>query len=241
MRHARQGLTLVEILVALALFGLLSVGVFTAFRVGASAWVSTRERLNSDRRVATANQILRLAIEGAVAAEARPRPGRETGFRPMPFFWGEGREMRFVTNYTLRGGPRGGLRVAALRVDDTDDGVRLLWKEEPYLGPYGLGDWIVSVVPDGVRPRGRVVMRPVAEVGAVVIADQLEAVTFAYLQPAERLGDPGVWLPEWEDPTRFPAGVRINVRPLAEETARLRPTTMTALMPAQYLSGRGRR
>ena len=39
--HA-AGMTLIEIMVAVALLGLLSAGIFTAFQVGTSSWQSAR-------------------------------------------------------------------------------------------------------------------------------------------------------------------------------------------------------
>ena len=47
-RASRRGMTLVEVIVAMSLLGLLSAGLFTAFQIGvSSAWLTTREEADA--------------------------------------------------------------------------------------------------------------------------------------------------------------------------------------------------
>jgi prepilin-type N-terminal cleavage/methylation domain-containing protein len=51
-------MTLIEILVAISLMGLLATAMVTALTVGSGSWQDARNRLTLDRRIATANEIL---------------------------------------------------------------------------------------------------------------------------------------------------------------------------------------
>ena len=50
-RNPRAGLTLIEVLIAVSLVGLLSVGMLWAIRVGVNAMGKSNEKLISNRRV----------------------------------------------------------------------------------------------------------------------------------------------------------------------------------------------
>jgi len=58
-----RGMTLIEVMVALALLSLLSIGIITAFRVGGRAWQQITAVATSDRDVVSAQRFLRHILE----------------------------------------------------------------------------------------------------------------------------------------------------------------------------------
>jgi len=66
------------------------------------------------------------------------------------------------------------------------------------------------------------------ELGEKAIGN-LDAVTFEYYRLAPQAGQPGAWEPEWNDPTNFPARVRVNL--VFGEDARPAAITRTIVLP----------
>ena len=65
-RGSRAGLTLMEVLVAVTLLSLLSVGMLFAIRIALNAMQKTNHRLTSNRRVLSSQRILEQQIAGLV-------------------------------------------------------------------------------------------------------------------------------------------------------------------------------
>src|ERR687889_557920 len=65
-RRSERGLTLIEVLIAVTLVSLLSVGILFAIRVGLNAMGRSNARLNENRRVAGAYRVLVQQIEGLI-------------------------------------------------------------------------------------------------------------------------------------------------------------------------------
>jgi len=232
-RGARAGMTLVEILVSIALLGLLAVAMTTSLQIGAGSWRGAREALTQDRRIANANQILHSQLAGVVPIQAEPPPG--VSAPRGPFFQGEPEVMRFVTSYSWREGVRGGLRAVELSLGRTDEGLRLLLTESFYMGPRSVGSWIVGSAPLANGSGVRMLFAPVRpRPDTLIIADKLARCTFSYLRAPRRAGEAAVWLPLWDDVRQIPEAVRIEMAPTGT-SARLMPTTITAALPAKYV------
>lgn len=231
-RRPDAGLTLIEVMVAVTLLALLSVGIITALQIGAGSWMGTRERLTHDRRISSANQIFHSAFSGMVAMTAQPAPGGEARFPLTLFFQGEPQTMRFVSAYSVTAGNRGGLNVFELQVVDSDNGRRVLLNQFPYGGPYQAGELITGIepLPDGsgrrllfqaVEPRG----------SSLIVADELIDCDFRYLRQPLRSGEPPEWIEVWTDPRVLPLAVSVRLTPRAEQ-GRLLPVSITAQIPA---------
>ncbi len=187
----RRGMTLIEVLVAVALMSMLSVGLFTALQIGATSWQTTRERLMLDRRVATANAILHSSLASIVPLEAEIPPERTIGLRRLLFFQGEPDSMRFVSSYSVTEGVRGGLKIVELRVSSAPNGLRILLNQLPYLGPLSAGSLVVGRVADPGFPRGRIIFSPIRALPtSLIIADELATCNFSYLRRSRRQGEP---------------------------------------------------
>ena len=208
-----SGMTLIEVLVAVTLLGLLSVGLVMAFQVGASSWQTTRERLTLDRRIATANQILQSSLAGVIPfdGEALDAGSRRQRFL---FFQGETLSMRFVSSYSVTEGPRGGLNVFELQIVGSPRGRRILLNQVPLESPIGLSRFVDGFYRDpsspGLRPRFRPIV-PYAT--SLVIVDELETCEFRYLEKPPGIEPPTRWVPMWQELRKLPEAVAINVVP----------------------------
>ncbi len=145
-RNRRAGVTLVELLVAVTLFALLSVGMLYAFRIGLMAYSKTQTRLMDNRRVAGAQRILLQQLQNMVPVVAEC--GGAQGAPKTPFFQGEPQAMRLVSTFSLQGASRGLTQILEIFVtpDDTGTGVRLLVNEIPYAGPRSAGQLCSAIV-----------------------------------------------------------------------------------------------
>ena len=226
----RAGMTLIEVIVAVALMAMLSVGLFTSLQIGATSWSMTQAALMLDRRIATANDLLRSLLVSIVPIEAVTPPGSRLPRYRFTFFQGERRSMRFVSSHSMTGGTRDGLQLTELRVSEYKGGTRVLVNQSRYEGPLSLGALVTGRVSvQGVRG-GRLVFRPIRALPTSLIAvDQLRGCNFGYLKRARR-GEPARWIPTWDERDALPAAVRIELTPSskAEKKARAVPVSITA-------------
>ncbi len=234
-RKRESGLTLIEILVAISLLSLLSVGILMALRVGSTAWEKTNSNLMLDRRIATANAILHAELESILPVWAQFEDPVARVQYMFVFFQGEPESMRFVTAYSLEGGIRGGLRLVELQVAPGERGKRVLLNEQVYEGPLAGGRVVETLRLDPLAGGLRPVFRAIAALpSSFVIADELESCAFSY-QNDEMGREPRRWAPVWTEQFRLPAAISIQLN-RRRDSARLRPVTVTAPVRARMLS-----
>ena len=236
-RGSQSGMTLIEVIVAMSLLGLLSVGLFTAFQVGASSWLATRERLMLDRNIAGQNQRFHALLAGIVPLEAEVPPDRAIGVRPFRFFQGEPQSMRFVTSHSITHGARGGLRITELQVVAArNKGTRVLLNQLPYRGPLSAGSFVIGWAPIPEPPGRQLVFEPIRALPNVslIIADQLADCSFRYLERPRSRNLPSRWVSVWNDRDRLPGAITINMTPASRET-RLLPVSITTAVRAEYI------
>ena len=209
--NPKSGVTLIEILIAVSLLSLLSVGVLVAMRIGFNTMDKVDSRLISNRRVSYARRILENEIAGYTYTMADWRPRPEVPPVQLPFHQWEPQTMRFVTSYSLQDAWRGRPQIAAFQVIPAADGkgVRLIVNESPYTGQAQAGEMIASMEPTGAVNFVPVVPGP----QSFVLADRLEYCRFAYLEP--KFEPPfQIWRPDWVQPRLLPQGIRIDMAPL---------------------------
>lgn len=221
----QSGTTLLELLIAVTLVSLISLGMLMAMRVGLSAMSKSNDKLLANRRIASVQRIIESQVSGLM-----PMPAMCQGNPAMPFGFFEGRndEMRFVSSYSLQEASRGYPRVLEYRVipGERGEGVRLIVNELYYTGPASAGLLCGALEPD---PDSGVVipkMRPVEPgPGSFVIADRLAFCRILYreLLPAPALER---WTPDWRR-NRLPSAIRIEMAPLSSDPSRLQLSTIT--------------
>ncbi|MDE3199146.1 MAG: prepilin-type N-terminal cleavage/methylation domain-containing protein, partial [Acidobacteriota bacterium] len=100
------GVTLIEILIAVSLLSLLSVGILLAMRIGFNTMDKTDAHLVQNRRVANTRKIVEDEFDGFMVTGALWQPAPAVS-QLVPFAQWEPDRMRFVTSYSLRDAWRG--------------------------------------------------------------------------------------------------------------------------------------
>jgi type II secretory pathway pseudopilin PulG len=230
MRHFRKpnsaGVTLIELLIAVLLLSLLSVGMVLTLRVALNAMTKTDSRLMANRRVASVERILNEEISGMIPVSANCIAGGRQGGQLM-FFQGEAQSMRLASTYSLHQGARGMPMILEFQVipGENNEGVRLVVNEQWYTGPRGAGALCIGMSRDPITGRPAPSFVPI-QIGAnsFVLSDRLAYCRFSFRQSRSR-GQP-IWLEHWVLPV-FPDAVRIELAPLEPELGRLQPVTVT--------------
>ena len=226
-RRSSAGVTLIELLIAVLLLSLLSVGIVLTLRVALSAMNKSGSKLMANRRVSSVERILDQEIEGImpVTADCQAQPG-VTGPSLM-FFQGETASMRLASTYSLQQGERGLPMILEFQVVPGEDeqGVRLVVNEHWYTGPRGAGAYCIGAGAgaDGVSaPR----FAPIS-VGpdSFVLVDKLAYCRFSFRDPRMPSETP-VWVHTWVKSV-LPDAIRIEMAPLTPDLGRLEPVTLT--------------
>src|SRR5271165_1763694 len=129
MTRSERGVTLIELMIAITLVATLSVGMLMAMRTSMITLEKTDSRLQLNRRVMSAEQILSREISGVmpVLGDCLNASG---GVARLPIFSGTERTLHLVSTYSLAEGARGSPRILDLQVIPAQGGgVRLIVNE----------------------------------------------------------------------------------------------------------------
>lgn len=182
---ASAGFTLLELLIAITLLGLLIAALFGGLRLGAAAWERSEERLDESARLQVVQNFLRERLAQAYPLSADDEAG---GFRLA--FAGTGDALRFVTLMPEYLGT--GFAEFVLAVDDQSDPKNLILRWRRFDYPAG------SPGPDAEEPQVKVLM------------EQIAALEIAYYGALGR-GDTAAWREQWLDAAAMPDLVRLRV------------------------------
>lgn len=221
---ATSGVTLMELLIAISLLSLLSVGMLMALRVGLNAIEKADTKLMANRRTASTERILESQIAGLMPVFA-DCPGGLPNAPPIrvSFFEGQPQSMRFVSSYSLEEAARGYPRILEFQVipSEQNRGVRLIVNETLYTGPLSTGASCLGLLADptqggALAPQFRAIEpRP----NSFVLADRLAFCRFSYKDRLPPLL-PESWLTEWRF-RKWPAAVRVEMAPLDPDPSRV--------------------
>lgn len=210
-QSGQAGLTLIEMLIAVTLVGLLSAGMLTAIRVALNTMERTNARLSGTRRVVSVQRIVQQQI-----AEIMPATASCAGAR-VPLFQGLPDSMIFVSAYSLDGAERGYPRILQYLVIPGDQGVgvRLVVNEFLYSGPEMAG----ALCPAGSGDPLRRFLPVQAGPKSFVLADRLAYCRISYRETAAN-GTDARWMPVWPK-ENLPSGIRVDMAPLESDNTRL--------------------
>ena len=227
----RRGVTLLELLVAITLLSMISVGMLMAMRVGLNAMSKTNDHVTSTRRVLGVERVLTQQIAGFFPTRGLCGGNPQEGVQPTQFvfFQGEPNVVRFVSTYSLEEASRGYPRILEFFVAPGAEGrgVRLLLNEQIYTGPLSTGAFCGGVAPNPETGVPRVLWRPPAQhQRSFILADKLASCQFFFKEERdEKL--PDIWHARWlKDET--PAAIRVDLVPLEPEPGRLQVPTVIA-------------
>ena len=232
MRSTR-GFTLIEVLISVTLVSLLSVGLMMAMGVGLSALHKSGDRLISNRRVMSTQQILEQQIAGLMPVPADCRHSGDGQPARVAFFEGQPAAMRFVSSYSLHEASRGPARILEFQVipGENGAGVRLVLNEWLYTGPQGAGQFCTGIAQDPITNLRVAQFLPI-QIGpnSFVLADKLAYCRFTFRTPPPP-GEPPTetkWIANWTYIDHLPDAIRIEMGPLNPDSGRLQPVTLTA-------------
>ena len=123
---------MLEMLVAITLLSVLTVGFFMALRVGLNAMERTSIRMDENRRMVGVERTLDRQIAGIVPAMAACG-----GFRRSPIFVGSPTSLRMITTHSLADAGRGLPQLIEYLIvpGQLSGSWRLVVNEIPYAGP----------------------------------------------------------------------------------------------------------
>jgi prepilin-type N-terminal cleavage/methylation domain-containing protein len=223
------GVTLIELMVAVTLLSLLSLGMVMAMRVGLAAYSRTETKLMDNRRVAGAQRILQSEMEGMSPAFVMCGANGQgsTGQRAV-LFQGTPTSLWMVSTFSLQQGWRGQPQILQLFVIPGKEGVRLVVNEIPYTGARGAAQYCSGTfTPPNTISRLAQMIPSAPGPTTFVLADHLASCNFSYYSPAGVMNDPPTWQPIWAA-KGWPLAVRIEMTPSAVDPSQLQPITLTA-------------
>ncbi len=186
LRPGQAGFTLVEVLVALALLGLISVFLFQGLRGAGEIFGRLAERSTQQDETLAARQLLRRLLEGSYPAVLDSPDG---GYRVS--FQGGRDRLAFTTTAALPGVPPGLHRVA---IEPRDGALYLDWSLER-------GEASSAGAGAGAGEGEGALSRP--------ILPAVDALRIRYLDRMER-GE-AVWQESWSEAVRLPRLVALEV------------------------------
>jgi len=229
-----RGFTLIEVLISVTLVSLLSVGLMMAMGVGLSALHKSNDRLISNRRVMSTQQIIEQQIAGLIPVPADCRHADEGPPTRIAFFEGQTAAMRFVSSYSLHEASRGPAKILEFQVipGENGAGVRLVLNEWLYTGPAGAGMFCTGVTQDPITNLKIGQFLPIQTgPNSFVLADKLAYCRFTFRAPPPQNAPPTEdtkWVALWAYIDHLPDAIRIEMGPLNPDSGRLQPVTLTA-------------
>ncbi len=205
-RELQSGMTLIELLIAVTLFGAISASMGIVLNVAFKSMNKIDAKVDFNRRILASQRSIDQILQGLIPVVA-PCAGRPVGI--------VGRQdgIRFLSSYSLTEGSRGRPQIVEMFSNESPNGgFRLLLNERPYLGKVSLS--AVCGLP--FQPRQ----------SSFILADRLSTLRFTY-----RRRDPGTgaeaWFPGWVYPD-WPSGIRVEMAPSKFEPNQIQPTSVFA-------------
>ncbi len=199
---SERGVTLIELMIAVSLTAMLTVGLLFALRTSVLAYEKTSDRLRANREQIGRNQILNSELEGAM-----PVPST-CGAANQPYFTGTPATLQMISSYSIAEGYRGYPQILDFQVTASrEGGVRLIVREHPYTGPASINA-LCAEGTGGESFAG-------ADAQPFVLADDLLSCEFFYHEPIDMAAlKDTAWVPAWKG-NRLPSGVRVEMKPRA--------------------------
>ncbi len=206
----QQGFTLLELLIALALIGLMTVLLFGALRFSGKAWASTEQRTERDAGIRLVYQYLADRMEQARPVSAYVESEGEQVF----FFIGQEDAMEFVSPMPAHLGS-GGLYIIRLQGLGSGSKKKLLlsrWLFHPEVlgGAKSMPQWRPLLAGADAAGEEDPAMR--AYYSETSLVDELKEMKVSYFgvnDPKEKTGD---WWDDWKDRKYLPWLVRIQIK-----------------------------
>ena len=183
-----RGFTLLELLIAMTLLGLLMLGLFGGLRLGVRVWEASDTRSADRARVEAVQRFVRTYLGQARPLGAADRTGDDT-----VAFVGRRERLDFAAVLPAHLSV-GGFEHAALSLAERDDGYGLVFEHQAL-------QW---------RDDGRAELSRFDEPNTAVLLDNVVAIEFSYYGARDR-GTDAEWTDRWDDKQRLPLLVRVKI------------------------------
>ena len=200
MPRSQRGFSLMEVLAALILLGLLLIGVYAGIRTGLHSVRSGQAAVERLDQIRSAQQLLQRELAQSLAV-----PIAQNAQGDNLYFLGENREMRYVAALPGYLGANYGPQLQVLRLANNGKGALRLEMS------------FAVIPPDGSKPKA--LSEP------EVLVDGITGGSFEY-RGRDFEGKPGNWQPQWSDGRLMPSLVRVA---LTLDSGRAWPTLQVPL------------
>ena len=206
-KERSAGLTLLELMAATTIAGLVAVAALTSLRIGLRAWEKGQQAVLQLRRVTQVEDILHFQLSNHLLRNiVVESPNRR---QQMPFFFAEERRLVFLTSYSALERGRGGIVVADYFAQRQRDRTWTLWLEERQaLDSEQLAGVVVDLLrtPEGDQPQ----LRPFDTERALLLWEGLRECRFQY---RDERPEPAEWVSSWSllERREMPVAVALQV------------------------------
>lgn len=206
----KAGFTLLEMIISLALMGIMMLLLFGALRFAGKAWDASETRLNRDTSISMVWQYLSDRFRQARALSSHVESEGDNVF----FFNGNAQSVEFVSPMPAHLGS-GGLYIIRLQKGRKDGEKQLvlrrwLYHPEVLSGDAGLPDWRPLSGPS-VYTGGKEQPELRAWYSESVLVDEIKNIKFEYYGVANRGDDFADWNDGWEEHHYLPILVRMQI------------------------------
>jgi len=189
-RHSPQtGFTLLELLIAMTLLGMILVLLFGGLRLGVRSWDASQRQVDTLNSVRSVENFLRREMSLAYPYLWKGTPGQRVAFL------GERNKLSFVAQLPSRVGG-GGLHAISVELEQRGKVRRIVWRN----------------LPVGSRMQDFTALAETPEM--VLVASELEGVEDIWLTYFGQENETAAprWMDRWENSTRLPMLIRVQVK-----------------------------
>lgn len=204
---SEQGFTLMELLVAMTLLGILMAALFGGLRLGVRVWEASDRTLDQSSEAEIVRGFLRTRLE-----QALPLTGTTSNDQAETLFRGDRETLRFVSFMPASFGSEPFLLELLLRHRTASDPVR---------------DLVLSWRPLDAAPKA-----DEAAAGERVLIEDVAEIAFGYFGKRQKRAK--AWFDHWQDLETFPALIRIELRFPAADRRRWSPLMVSPMIDEWY-------
>lgn len=188
-RLRQVGFTLLELLIAMTLLGLILVLLFGGLRLGVRSWDAAQQQVDNMNSVRSLENFLRREMSQANPYRWKSGTGQRLAFL------GERNRLSFVAPMSPRVGG-GGLHVVSVEIGQAGQARRMVWKNLP--------------VSTRMQDFSALAQAPEMVLAAAELGD-VEDIWLSYFGRESDSAEPQ-WFDRWENSARLPLLIRVQAR-----------------------------